>query len=1014
MKNKKILQLLATTLVVSTAMGVLASCGAGDGADGSSSSVADSSSSSVQMLATSPKELFTAGKGIALSNNGEVPEWSQQGLQLNEYYWGGAKVMQVNKGDLPLSRTHGVLVKSNSETSKVEYNNVINIDGFTKNDTLIEFLPVSSFRVSSADYEGMRIWITDAEDESNWVCINMYAIGAQYDGPTRMEALTSTGIHGAYRWGEYHYRPETPSIFYEGARADFYNTIKVALVDTDGDGKGDTERYNYFTGNDDDIRYSMLYEPMTISYDTEDKAIWVSGATHDSKVCLLDLDDTGYQLINDLNKFNGFASNRVKVSLQTYGISGESANYVITNVANEPMYGETLRDSAAPEMKEGVPVGGVPVANVGKAYPVWNMEFYDLFDGIVDYTAWVKWEDDATFTKVEGDSFTPAKSGTYTLRYEAVDRAGNKAVKEYPVQAKYGVEPIYIEMQSGLPTSYNVGEWVKLPAATATGGSGPLSVEVEVVRLSDGAKIANDKKQFQPVIAGEYVAIYTATDYVGNQASAHASFTITTTKKAVYESELVMYKRFFDNVPVILPEVAIYDYDSVVGQRLNATTTVTVQSKSNPSVKKTVENYVFKPTVAEFGDKVIVEYTSVLKNLPNEAPLVKSFEVDLLQAKYSGDYLALESNATLEYSPSTSRSKYVTISPIQTGDVTVSYANPVRAKGLKLSFDADEGMDAFDCLQLELIDFIQSSKRVAVKIIKDTDGALYVDYNGTRRKMTGTYGGAKIALTFDDNKLYDDVNAVVADFVDFDGFVSDTVWMRLTMVNAKKATQEGETTAQLKLTNFGQFTFTASYKNGVLNTYKDQAGPTIVLQDVMANSAIRGESFVLAPAKAFDSCSPYVETFVKVEYLVEKADGTQEKVPVMENVKADNYNTFVCDKYGKYAITYSAADANNNPKSAIYYVTVRDLTAPIISYNGKAEYNCSVGETLTFENVSVTDEVDETPVSLIMVISPSGINKFMDSSMSFTFTEKGKYIVRYVAYDDNFNYAFINVYVYVK
>lgn len=1008
MKNKKILQLLATTLVVSTAMGVLASCGAGGGTDDSSSSVADSSSSSVQTLAASPKELFTAGKGISLSNNGEVPEWSQQGLQINEYYWGGVQVAQVNKGDLPLSRTHGVLVKSNSETSKVEYNNVINIDGFTKSDTLIEFAPISSFRVSSADYEGMKIWITDAEDESNWVCIDMYAIGAQYDGPTRMEALTSTGIHGAYRWGEYHYRPENPSVFYEGSRADFYNTIKVALVDTDGDGKGDTERYNYFTGNDDDIRYSMLYEPMTISYDTEDKAIWVSGTAHDSKVCLLDLDDTGYQLVTDLNKFNGFTSNRVKVSLQTYGISGESANYVITNVANEPMYGETLRDSVAPEIKEGVPTGGAPVANVGRAYPVWNMEFYDLFDGIVDYTAWVKWEDDATFTKVEGDSFTPAKSGTYTLRYEAVDRAGNKAVKEYAVQAKYGVEPIYVETQSGLPTSYNVGEWAKLPAATATGGSGPLRMDVEVVRLSDGAKIANDKKQFQPMIAGEYVAIYTATDYVGNQASAHVSFTITTTKKAVYESELIMYKRFFDNVPVILPEVAIYDYDSIAGQRLNATTTVTVQSKSNPSVKKTVENYVFTPTVDEFGDKVIVEYTSVLKNLPNEAPMVKSFEVDLLQAKYSGDYLALESNTVLEYSPSTSRKKYISISPKQTGDMCVSFANPVRIEGFEMSFDTDEGTDTFDYFVVEFIDFIQSSRRLAVKVIKDESGTLYVDYNGTRREMSGKYAANTVlSLEYKNKKLYDAANNEVADFVDFDGFVSDTVWVKLTVAKAKKATTDTEgKTALLKLMTFGRFAFTASYRGGSLSTYKDQAAPSIELQSQIGNSVICGESFTTAAAKAFDACSPYVEVFVTIT----APDGTV----VFENMSAKEEHTFVCDQYGQYTVAYTAKDASGTPETANYYITVYDLTAPTISYNGKTEYNCSVGETLTFESVSVTDEVDETPVSLIMVISPSGVTKFMDSSMNVTFTEKGKYIVRYAAYDDNFNYAFINVYVYVK
>ncbi|MBQ4269304.1 MAG: hypothetical protein IJB97_06630, partial [Clostridia bacterium] len=453
--------------------------------------------------AVSPASLWKIANGVTVSENAKLPEWSINGWRAYQADWVAVVDEYLTEADLPASRTHGVKAVSTSETSRLEYKNIINIDGFTKDDTLVEFVPVSSFRVSTADFTGMKIWITDADDENNWVCINMYAVDAQYGGATRIEAETSTGIDAAYRWGTYHDRTYK-SNFYEGGRRDFYNAAYSSYYDKLNDGGRNS-------------LYDLLYEPFSVHYDVEDKSIWVSDYVYGQKKCLLDLDDTGYEgYINSNNAFQGFKNNRVKIAFQTYNIV-DTAQYIILNVANNPMNGTQIVDTAAPDALEKLPEGGIPTASGGKPFKTFDIEFYDFFDGVVESKIYAKAEGETDFGEPLSDGvFVPNTQGRYTLRYEAVDKAGNLAVKEYPIFAKYALPPIEIALEGGLPELYFTGEAVAIPQAEISGGSGPLSLDISVVRLSDGKTVEHDGKSFVPYVSGEYCVTYTARDYVGN------------------------------------------------------------------------------------------------------------------------------------------------------------------------------------------------------------------------------------------------------------------------------------------------------------------------------------------------------------------------------------------------------------------------------------------------------------------------------------------------------------------
>ena len=72
---------------------------------------------------------------------------------------------------------------------------------------------------------------------------------------------------------------------------------------------------------------------------------------------------------------------------------------------------------------------------------------------------------------------------------------------------------------------------------------------------------------------------------------------------------------------------------------------------------------------------------------------------------------------------------------------------------------------------------------------------------------------------------------------------------------------------------------------------------------------------------------------------------------------------------------------------------------------------CTVGETLTFDNVKVYDAVEsEEGLTLcIFLIEPKGVMNMIKDEMSFTFNEAGWYTLRYYVFDSNYNSATLDV-----
>lgn len=72
------------------------------------------------------------------------------------------------------------------------------------------------------------------------------------------------------------------------------------------------------------------------------------------------------------------------------------------------------------------------------------------------------------------------------------------------------------------------------------------------------------------------------------------------------------------------------------------------------------------------------------------------------------------------------------------------------------------------------------------------------------------------------------------------------------------------------------------------------------------------------------------------------------------------------------------------------------------------------GRTCTFAEATAYDAVDATPTVIVILINDDLLYTDVTKSMSYTFTEKGEYTLRYYAYDDNYNNAYLDVTIIVE
>ena len=178
----------------------------------------------------------------------------------------------------------------------------------------------------------MTVKFTDADNEDNWFsvyltsnAITSAATSNIASAHTWVKVNASNGLSAGYRYGQKNIAPnQWHGMGMEVGIGGFYNVVRARNT-----GKENSD---------------MLVMPYSLRYDAEDKSVWMVNDSHGLQ-CIIDLDDTTIPSAYGGGKdWAGFTNNRVKISIQIGGVAKTPASYIILNVANTGMNGNTIKD----------------------------------------------------------------------------------------------------------------------------------------------------------------------------------------------------------------------------------------------------------------------------------------------------------------------------------------------------------------------------------------------------------------------------------------------------------------------------------------------------------------------------------------------------------------------------------------------------------------------------------------------------------------------------------------------
>lgn len=913
----------------------------------------------------SPVDLFTAASGITLEGNVDLPEYFYTGKSLsskdevhdkNSDYW---QPWQIN----------GVKVTATTTVRSLQFNNVIDVASSTKDDCLLAFSPITASRHVSEDFSTLYVTLQDYDDPDNWLKIEFYAGGTQFMVKSYARVHTSTGYSGGYRWGQVGSSAGVAGL--ETSIAGFYNTVAVASP-------MNWEEY-----------CAMLF---TLRYDASDNAIYLGSAyLKSSPQCVLKLDDIGSMGADKV--WGGFKNGRVKLSITVDDMQADAATYFITQVAGVDLSGDSLTDTVAPALRVFEPEGNVSVTAKGYAYPLFNAEFNDVIDGVIPAEVYIKAPSATDFSSepISG-SFIPDEIGEYVIRYSATDGAGNVTNKDYnlTVVEKSALVQPYIRTDDF--ADVNVGEVVTVSEPVCGGGVGKPSLETYILRLSDSKRFELDENdEFLPYVAGEYVAVFATTDYIGLTKTVKKLFTVKDSGLPVYGAELKFYGALVSGVAVDLPVPVVYDYTTNPGQRITPEVKVkAVGSGEKADYSEVIEGYTFTPTTEKFGSEVTVYYEAYCKNTP-EKSVVKSFTVPIISGTYMKDYLIEGADVSKSHNAASDDEGFVSLSVAADAQNTVTeFLYPLYAGNVSVQLAVPSGADNCGGLSVTLTDFANTNNKITFIVKQYSAGLLEVSCNGKAAFAEGQLGDSHsiAGLSLNAGKLYDGSNGNYLFDVTFD---CEKAWLSVDFVDIK-----GDCTLWLKKIN--NHLFKASYADGNIRKFSDGIAPKVVLNELLVWDASFGADVALPLAKAYDEFSSHMNVFV----CVEASDGAviYDYEPLTEGL------SFKASSYGEYYVTYYAKDASGNWGKNANTVYVRDVTAPELNCSAPATTSCKVGATLSFAKATATDNLDGTVKTYVFILDTRAKLNDITESGKYTFNRAGKYVLRYCAIDDYGNVAF--------
>ncbi len=732
-----------------------------------------------------------------------------------------------------------------------------------------------------------------------------------------------------------------------------------------------------------------------ISYDAKSNQAWAGGKI------ISDLDDGNYYT----SAWSGFPSGKAKLTISALNYNNATANICFTSILGVALEAQNFIDEEAPVITVDNSYKEMPVAVVGKTYPVPQASAMDLVNGACKTQATVWYNYGAAEQKmvdVANGRFAVKNVGAYAIVYEASDYSGNIAREILWVRAKLSVDTLTISADKAYPTKMVVGKVQTLPNVEMTGGSGDKTVTYELRKGKKTCEIIDG--QFCLEEAGEWTLTCMAMDYVGNLAVTVCPITAEISDKPIITAEPKLPAAYISDAAYTLPILYAYDYTS--GKKVEKLCSVIVEYGEHTATYNAGE--VFVPSVETDGHKVKISYAcdgAVLNT--QEIPVRVVFGTERIPGAveryrdvvYVEKYFYTQSDLTITNQVKLGETTGLTMTANQAADaVKATFINPQMANFFSLKFATMPNLSKFSQLAVTLTDSENASISVKVVLTKqeeqtivtvgdvsaalafDFDGALSVGYTLSYANGVITADTASLRISKTENEE------------PFNGFPSGKIIFDVEMYNVEA----------------GASLFLQEICGISVSGKQDNASPFVSLADGTQpiTNAFKGSVYIVKGVMAGDLLSPNVQALLTVYApdgrVIKSVDGI-----LLKDVDATKDYRIKLATYGEYLVDVTVTEAYGwkftNAEPFKYLISVVDGEPPKITFKGSFKTNLKVGDLLVIPEYKLSDNFTAAKDLTVMTVitNPKGLPVYLyGKENAIRCQYAGVYKVQIFVYDE--------------
>lgn len=727
-------------------------------------------------------------------------------------------------------------------------------------------------------------------------------------------------------------------------------------------------------------------EYLELGFDLNEKTVTSTSSEGKSNV-VVDLDA---EYMN--TKWKGFTTGEVRLSVtaREYRTNKIPYRMIFTEIGGAELKG--TEDKEGPEIT--VDFGeyeenNLPEAFKGEEYPFFDFTAYDYFTEVKSTSVKVFYDYNSSARKevtIKNGKFVPDRTGQYTIEYTATDYYGNENKKTVEILSVLPKKPA-LDISSERVTEVSAGDTVQIADVSASGGSGEVEVTVFAKNGEHEAEITDGK--FTADYAGEYTITYTAADFLGNTAEEEYKVTVKDDKKPEILDDACLPKYLLEGFEYKVPVPTGLSYGAGT-QKTNVTVRIT---DGNGTTECTTGRHTFK---ADQNGKAEIKYIVTDKNGTTE----KSYTLPVLTVKNGTGY-DLSKYFYSDTVTAEARQNDILLSAASgTKEQTVEFVNAVITDGLNLGVKVNSAENNFSSFSIYLTDAENENISIRLQFVKGADAGSdsYMIYNGDDKLLIDPsfYNDEEIALTYsesDRNIHIVNAAAKITETVSgetFEGFSGKKVYVRFVFEEVSGA-------ARISVSKIN---------SQLMSNYSgDSVKPMVYIFGEYAKKYSLNDTIPVLNALAGDVIDPSPDITVTLTdhngEIVTSVDGVR-----LENVSAEEVLYFKAEKYGNYLLTYTATDEAG--KTTTYYraINVEDIVPPEIQVNGEIAETVKTGSDVAVPFASVTDNLDEAPMLLRILVLPDGSQTILsETADAFRAVYSGVYKLRYIAWDSEGNFS---------